>query len=42
MDKVWAEKSGLGWIGNIVTINKEKGSYFLAELIVDLELTSDF
>ena len=43
MDKVWAEKSGLGWIGKHSNlINKEKGSYFfIAELIVDLELTSD-
>ena len=30
MDKVWAEKSGLGWIGKHSNlINKEKGSYFL-------------
>ena len=29
MDKVWAEKSGLGWIGKHSNlINKEKGSYF--------------
>ena len=43
MDKVWAEKSGLGWIGKHSNlINKEKGSYFfIAELIVDLELSSD-
>ncbi len=30
MDKVWAAKSGLGWIGkNSNLINKEKGSFFL-------------
>lgn len=43
MDKVWAEKSGLGWIGKHSNlINKEKGSYFfIAELILDLELEID-
>ena len=43
MDKVWAEKSGLGWIGKHSNlINKEKGSYFfIAELILDLELETD-
>lgn len=43
MDKVWAKKSGLGWIGkNSNLINKEKGSYFfIAELILDLELEYD-
>ena len=43
MDKAWAEKSGLGWIGKHSNlINKEKGSYFfIAELILDLELETD-
>jgi len=43
LDKVWAAKSGLGWIGkhsNLITQNV--GSfYFIAELIVDLELEYD-
>ncbi len=43
MDKVWAAKSGLGWIGkNSNLINKKHGSFFfIAELIVDLELEYD-
>ena len=43
MDKAWAEKSGLGWIGkNSNLINKQSGSFFfIAELIVDLELEYD-
>ena len=43
MDKVWAKKSGLGWIGkNTNLINKSSGSFFfIAELIVDLELDYD-
>lgn len=43
LDKAWAKKSGLGWIGkNSNLINKEKGSFFfIAELIVDLELEYD-
>ncbi len=43
MDKVWAKKSGLGWIGkNSNLINKEKGSFFfIAELICDLDLETD-
>lgn len=43
MDKVWAAKSGLGWIGKHTNlINKEQGSYFfVAELIVDVELEPD-
>lgn len=43
LDKVWAKKSGLGWIGkNSNLINKEQGSFFfIAELIVDLELEYD-
>jgi epoxyqueuosine reductase len=40
MDKVWAKRAGLGWIGkNSNLINKGHGSFFfIAELIVDLEL----
>jgi epoxyqueuosine reductase len=43
MDKAWAKKSGLGWIGkNSNLINKNSGSfYFIAELIIDLELQED-
>ena len=43
MDKVWAKKGGLGWIGkNSNLITKENGSFFfIAELIVDLELEYD-
>ncbi len=40
LDKAWAAKSGLGWVGkhsNLIT--KQVGSfYFIAELIIDLEL----
>lgn len=43
MDKAWAAKSGLGWRGkNSNLINPKSGSfYFIAELIVDLELEYD-
>ncbi len=43
MDKVWAEKSGIGWIGKHSNlIAKKHGSFFfLAELILDLELQAD-
>ncbi len=43
LDRAWAKKSGLGWIGkNANLINKEVGSFFfLAELIIDLELEPD-
>lgn len=43
LDKVWAAKSGLGWIGkNSNLITKQTGSfYFIAELIIDLELEYD-
>ncbi len=43
LDKAWAKKSGLGWIGkNTNLINKSSGSfYFIAELIIDLELEYD-
>jgi epoxyqueuosine reductase len=43
LDKAWAAKSGLGWVGkhsNLLT--QQVGSfYFIAELIVDLELDYD-
>ena len=44
LDKAWAAKSGLGWIGkNSNLLTKQVGSfYFIAELIVDLELEYDF
>ena len=43
MDKVWAAKSGLGWMGKHTNlINKGNGSFFfIAELIVDLPLVPD-
>ena len=43
MDKAWAKKSGLGWQGkNSNLINKGSGSFFfIAELILDLELEAD-
>jgi epoxyqueuosine reductase len=43
LDKAWAKKSGLGWIGkNANLINKGHGSFFfIAELIIDLELEAD-
>ena len=43
LDKAWAAKSGLGWIGkNSNLLTKQVGSfYFIAELIVDLELSYD-
>ena len=43
LDKAWAARSGLGWVGkhsNLLT--REVGSfYFIAELILDLELETD-
>ena len=43
MDRAWAKKSGLGWVGkNSNLINKQSGSFFfLAELIIDLDLEYD-
>lgn len=43
LDKAWAAKSGLGWIGkNSNLLTQQVGSfYFIAELIVDLELDYD-
>ena len=44
LDKAWAAKAGLGWIGkNSNLITKQVGSfYFIAELIIDLELEYDY
>jgi len=43
LDKAWAAKSGLGWMGkNTNLITPKVGSfYFIAELIVDVELDYD-
>jgi len=43
MDKAWAIKSGIGWMGKHSNVlSKKTGSfYFISELILDLELTSD-
>jgi epoxyqueuosine reductase len=43
MDKAWAARSGLGWIGkNTNLIAQKVGSFFfIAELILDLELEYD-
>ncbi len=43
LDRAWAKKAGLGWIGkNANLINKNQGSYFfIAEIILDLDLIYD-
>jgi len=43
LDKAWAAKSGLGWVGkNSNLITQQVGSfYFIAELIIDLDLEYD-
>ena len=43
LERQWAAKSGLGWLGkNTLLINKNQGSFFfLAEMIIDLELEFD-
>jgi len=43
LERDWAKRSGVGWIGkNTLLINPKAGSYFfLAELIIDLELVTD-
>jgi epoxyqueuosine reductase len=43
MDKAWAAKSGLGWIGkNSNLLTQQVGSfYFIAQLVIDLDLEYD-
>ena len=43
LERTWAQKSGLGWIGkNGNLINKQMGSFFfIATLIIDVELEYD-
>ena len=43
LERTWAQRSGLGWIGkNGNLINKEMGSFFfIATMITDLELETD-
>ncbi len=43
LDKVWAERAGLGWIGkNTCLISKAHGSFvFIGELVVDIPLQYD-
>lgn len=40
LEKVWAAKCGLGWIGkNTCLVNKKNGSFsFISEIIIDIEL----
>lgn len=43
LDRAWAARAGLGWVGkNTNLISPEHGSFFfIGELIIDLELSSD-
>ncbi len=43
LEKSWAERAGLGWVGkNGLLITKQSGSFFfIAELITDIELKPD-
>jgi epoxyqueuosine reductase len=43
MERSWAQRGGLGWIGkNSLLLNREMGSFFfLAELIIDIPLEYD-
>lgn len=43
MERQWAAKGGLGWLGkNSLLLNKQMGSFFfLAELILDIDLQAD-
>lgn len=43
LDKVWAQRAGLGWIGkNSNLLNKDIGSFFfIGEMIIDVELSYD-
>ena len=43
LERAWAAKSGLGWIGkNSLLLNKHHGSYFfLAEMLLDIDIEPD-
>lgn len=43
LDKAWAAKSGLGWVGkHTLLLTQQRGSFhFVAELIIDLDLEYD-
>jgi len=43
LDRAWAKRAGIGWVGkNSNIISKKSGSFFfLAELIIDLDLAYD-
>lgn len=43
LDRAWAAKSGLGWIGkhSLLLTKKEGSFFFIGELILDLELIPD-
>jgi epoxyqueuosine reductase len=43
LERAWAERSGIGWIGKHgLLINKKQGSFFfLAELLIDLDCEPD-
>ncbi|MFP4089966.1 MAG: tRNA epoxyqueuosine(34) reductase QueG [Cyclobacteriaceae bacterium] len=43
MERAWAQKSGVGWVGkNSLLLTRQRGSFFfLAELITDLKLQPD-
>lgn len=42
MEKVWAMKSGLGWIGkNTLLITKHGSFFFIGEILLDIELKED-
>ncbi len=43
LERDWAQRSGLGWVGkNTLLISPKKGSFFfLAELIIDIEIEPD-
>ncbi len=42
LERVWAKKSGLGWIGkNSLLITKKGSFFFIGEIICDLELEID-